>query len=88
MLFARALLRSGGVIGEIFEDGEGGDGEDLLLFHQAHGLVAELVGVIDGGHAGLRGVERAGFSGGMNGDALADARGFFDGGVQLGSVYW
>jgi hypothetical protein len=72
------------VLGEVFEDGEGGHGEDLFLAHQPHGLVAELVGVIDGSHSGARGVERARLSGGVHGHALAHARGLFHGGAQFG----
>jgi hypothetical protein len=71
------------VAGEVVEDGEGGDGGDVLLAHQAHGFVAELRGVVDGGNAGLRGVERAGLAHGVDGDARAQAAGFFDGGCQL-----
>ena len=72
------------MIGEIFEDGESGHGEDLLLAHDAHGFVAELVGVVDGGDAGACGIERAGLSGGVDRDALADARGFVDAAVEFG----
>ena len=71
------------MIREVFEDGERGDGENLLLVHQAHGLVAELVGVIDGDDAGARGIQRAWFAGGVNGDVLAHARGFRHCGGQL-----
>ncbi len=60
-----------------------GTAKIAFLLHQAHGLVAELVGVIDGRDAGLRGVERAGLAGGMHGDAVADARGFFHRGFEL-----
>ncbi len=37
----------GGVVSKIFGDGEGGDGEDLFFAHDAHGLVAKLIGVVD-----------------------------------------
>ena len=71
------------MIGEVFEDGEGGDGENLFLPHQPHGLVAQLIGVIDGNDTRLRGIERSRLSRGVNGDVLAESRGFFDGGFQL-----
>ena len=44
----------------------------------------ELIGVIDGDHARPRGVQRAGLAGGVNGNVLAHARGFANGGGQLG----
>ena len=47
------------MIGEIFEDGKRGHGEDALLLHQPHGFVAQLRGVIEGGNARLSGIERA-----------------------------
>ena len=65
-----------GVVGEVFGNGKGGDGEDLFLAHDAHGLVAQLIGMVDGCHAGASGVECSGFAGGMDGDAIAGARGF------------
>ncbi len=59
------------MVGEVFEDGEGGHGEDSFLFHQAHGFVAELVGVIDGGDTRLCRIEGAGLSGRMHGNMFA-----------------
>ena len=56
----------------------------MLLAHQAHGFIAELRGVVDGGNASLRGVERAGFAHGVDGNARAQAAGFFNGGGQFG----
>ena len=76
------------MIGKVFGDGERRDGEDLFFAHDAHGLVAELVGVVDGYDAGARGVERAGFAGGVDGDALAGARGFSTAALSSASVYW
>ncbi len=72
------------MLGEVLDDGERRNGEDLLLAHEAHGLVGELEGVIDGDDAGARGVERARFAGGVNCHVLAHARGFLDRGGQLG----
>jgi len=72
------------VIGKIFGDGEGGDGVDLFLLHEAHGFVAELIGVIDGDDAGLDSVKSAGFTGGVNSDVFAKASGFLNGGGEFG----
>ena len=71
------------MLGEVLEDGEGGHGGDVLFAHQAHGLVAELGGVVDGGNAGLRGVERARLAHGVDADRRAQAVGLFDRGGQL-----
>ena len=75
---------------EIFGDGESGDGEDLLFAHDAHGFVAELESVVNGLDARARGVESAGFSGGVNGDAVAGACGFADcdGEFFFGVLIW
>ncbi len=56
---------------------------DVFRAHQAHGFVAELVGMIDGSDAGLGGEERAGFAHGVDADASAYARGFFHSGGEL-----
>ena len=72
-----------GMLGEILGDGEGGDSENLFFLHEAHGFVAELIGVIDGSNAGLRGVECAGFASSVDSDAAARARGFLNGGREL-----
>ena len=72
-----------GMLGEIFGDDEGGNGENLFFLHEAHGFVAELIGVVDGSNAGLRGVKCAGFSGGVDGNAASGARGFLNGGSEL-----
>ena len=71
------------VLREVVEDGEGGDGGDLFFAHEAHGLVAELRGVVDGGDAGLRGVERAGLAHGVDADGDAEAMSFSNGGGEL-----
>ena len=65
------------MVGEILEDGERGHGEDALLLHQAHGLVAQLRGVIEGGNAGLRGIERARLALIVDADVGADPLGLF-----------
>ncbi len=83
LAIARALRGRGGVVGEIFEDGESGHGEDLFFAHQAHGFVAELKSVVDGFDAGARGVERAGLAHGVYCDAIAGARGFAHGGGEF-----
>ena len=70
--------------GEVLGDGKGGHGVNLLLAHDAHGLGAELVGVIDGGDTGLGRVESSGLAGAMDAHALAHARRFLDGGFELG----
>ena len=71
------------MVGEVFGDRERGNGEDFFFAHQAHGLVAELIGVIDGFDSGAGGVERAGFSGSVDRDPIAGARGFVDRGGEL-----
>jgi hypothetical protein len=78
------------VFGEIFEDGEGRHGEDLLFAHDAHCFVAELQRVIYGRDTGARGVERAGLAHGVHRDAMASARGFVDGGGEFffGVLVW
>ncbi len=72
------------MIGEVFGNGESRHGEDLFLAHQPHGLVAQLIGVIDGDHAGPRGIERARLAGGMHRNPLADARRLLNRGAKLG----
>ncbi len=81
--FEGAAGRRGGVIGEVLGNGEGGHSEDAALFHQTHGFIAQLKGVIDGSDAGASRVEGPRFSGGVYGDALAGTGGFFDGGIEL-----
>ncbi len=49
-----------------------------------HSFVRELIGVIDGSNARARRVERAGFPGSMNRNALAHPSGFVHRGSQLG----
>ncbi len=82
-MFARALLWRRRVIGKVFEDGESRHREDLLFLHQAHGLVAQLIGMVNGNHSRLRGVERSRLAGGMHRDAFAHTRRFFDCCFQL-----
>ena len=60
-----------------------GTAKICFLFHEAHGLVAELIGVIDRDNAGLRRIECSGLSGGVNRDMFAEARRFFDRGFEL-----
>ena len=64
--------------GEVLEYGEGGNGVDALGFHEAHGLIAQLRGMVDGGDAGLRRVEGSGLAHRMHGDTAAPARGLLD----------
>src|SRR5579862_3594088 len=82
-MFARALLWSGRVLGKIFEDGEGWHGKNLLVFHEPHGLIAQLVGMVYRSHSCLRGEKRPRLSSGMHCDAPSQACCFFDGGFQL-----
>ena len=72
------------MVGEIFGNCERWDGGHVFLTHDAHGVVAEVIGVVDGFHPGFGGITRAGFTSGVNSDALAGAGGFFDGGAELG----
>ena len=83
LMLALGSRGSRGMVGEIFGDRKGGNGEDLLLLHEAHGFVAQLVGMIDGDDAGLHGVEGARLTGGMDGDVLANTSGFLNGGGEL-----
>ena len=82
MLLGRALGRAG-MGGEVFLDGKGRDGVDLALAHQAHGLVAELIGMVDGGYSGLGGVQSAGLTFTMHANACLQAFRFRDGLGQL-----
>ena len=84
LVFAPGSRGSSGVIGEVFADGEGGHGEDPFLFHEAHGFIAELIGVINGEDTRLGGVESTGFSGGVDGDVFPSAGGFLDGRGKFG----
>ena len=72
-----------GMIGKIFGNGKSGDSEDLFFAHDAHGLVAQLIGVVDGCHPSASGVQCSGFAGGMDGDAVPGARGLADGGAEF-----
>jgi len=45
------------LVSEILEHRKGGNGGDFALLHDAHGLIAQLRGVIDGGDTGLRRVQ-------------------------------
>jgi hypothetical protein len=56
LMFLGRTLRRAGMRGKVFLDGKGRDGVDLPLAHQAHRLVAELIGMVDRGHSGLGGV--------------------------------
>jgi hypothetical protein len=56
----------------------------LFFTHDPHGLVAELVGVVNGNDTGLRCIECAGFASGMDRNALAGTRGFIDSGFEFG----
>ena len=78
LLLERGHAGRDGMLGEIFGDGESGDGEDLFFAHQAHGFFAELIGVVDGFDAGAGGVTGAGFTGGVDGDFFANAGGFMN----------
>ena len=71
------------MIGEIVENGESGHGENLFFAHQAHGFVAELNGVINGFDASAGGVQSARLARRVDGDAVAGARGFTDGGGEF-----
>ena len=46
-----------------------GTAEMPFGLHEPHGLIAQLRGMVDGGDAGLRGVERSGLAHRMHGDA-------------------
>jgi len=52
--------------------------------HQPHGFIAQLIGMIDGGHTGSNGIKRAGLARGVDGNAFAHPRGFADRGAEFG----
>ena len=64
-------------------------GTAKICFSRMNRMVSSLswIGVVDRGDAGSRGVERAGFAGGVDRDAIADARGFRTAAVSSASVY-
>ena len=82
VLFRRPLRRAG-VRGKILLDGKGRNGVDLPFAHQAHGLVAQLVSMVDRGHSGLGGVQGARLTFTMHGNACLQARSLGDGLRQL-----
>ena len=71
------------MIGKIFRDGECRNRKDLFLAHDSHGFIAELVGVINRGDAGTRGIKCAGLAGGVDGHSLAGSGSLFDGCAEL-----
>ena len=79
-----AAAAGSGCRAKVLEDGEGGYGVDFLLAHKAHGLVAQLEGVIDRSYSRLGGVQGSGLAGAVDADAGSLAGGFSDGGFELG----
>ncbi len=79
-----------GVIREIFGYGESRDGEDLFFAHDAHGFVAQLIGMVDGFDASAGCVESSRLTGGVDCNAIACARGLAHGGNEfvLGVLEW
>ena len=73
-----------GMTGKVLRDGKGRHGEDLLLPHDSHRLVAQLVGVIDRRDARPRGIQRARLARRMHRNALAGPCGFLDRGAEFG----
>ena len=89
MVFLHFVLACAGsgagcVGGEVFDDGEGGHGVNLLLVHHAHGFGREEVGVVDAGDAGFDGEASAGLAGAVHADAATGALSFGDGGGEFG----
>src|ERR1700683_3483516 len=78
LAIVRSLLRCVRMFREIFENGKSWNSEYLLFPHDPHGLVAQLVGMVDRNDPSLRRIKRARFAGRMNGDVLTRARGFVD----------
>src|SRR5437879_3928103 len=72
------------MLSKIFLDGEGGYGGDLLFAHQPHSFIAELIGMVDRCYTRPNCIERARLTGGVNGNSLANAPGFSDGGAEFG----
>ncbi len=71
------------MLSEILADGESRDGEDALGAHQPHGFETELIGMVDGSNAGLRGEQCARFTRRMHSDAFADAGSLLHGGAEF-----
>jgi hypothetical protein len=71
------------VLSKILEDGESRHRRNLLFSHQAHRFITELGRVVDGGDAGLSGIEGAGFTHGVDRDACTHTVGFLHGGGEL-----
>src|SRR5690242_11104122 len=67
------------VVREILGDGKSGDGEDIFLAHDAHGLVAKLKGVVYGFDAGASCVEGSGLAGSVDRHAISCASGLAHG---------
>src|SRR5450631_302701 len=57
--FSGGLILRFSMMREIVKDGKGRNSEDALVAREAHGFVAQLGGVVDGGDSGLRRVERS-----------------------------
>src|SRR6266404_448417 len=72
LLMWRAV-RSQRVSDEVLRDSERGHGENMLLSHQPHRLVAELIRVLNGLNPSPGGVESARLARGMNCNILANA---------------
>src|SRR5271155_145808 len=70
---ALSRRRRFGMSSKIFSDGKRRYGIDLLFAHDAHGLGAKLVGVIDGGDSGMGRVEGSRLARAMDADARAHA---------------
>ena len=73
LMLERCLLRGGCVRRKILRDGKGRHGVDLPFPHQAHGFVAELVGMVDGGYARLGSIESGRLAGAMHGNPALQA---------------
>src|SRR5215472_2098717 len=84
LMTARGLLRRWRVISKIFRDCKCRYGKNLFFPHQAHRLVAELVGVVDRNDARARRIESAWFPGRVDGDTFPYARRFLDSGAEFG----
>src|SRR5271154_6272200 len=69
---------------KILGDGKRRHSIDLLFAHDAHGLGAELIGMIDGGDTSMSRIESSGLAGAMNAHARSHARRLLSRGFELG----
>src|SRR5271170_7489159 len=83
LTYALRLDRRRRMLCKVLEQRERRDSRDMLLLHDPHRLVAELRGMVDGNHACLGGIERAGLAHCMYGNDGTQARRLVDRRLEL-----